>query len=304
MRRTLVAAGTAALVGVLLVSGCSKSSGPDSPLRSAGGGYAAKSPAAEAAAVPAAPDAAAGNASATSLDLRDPRALIRTADLQVTVARGTSVSAQADRATAIVAAVGGEVFSDNRTAGENATASMTLKVPPQELTGVLGRLAALGEEKSRQVSTRDVTTEVADVASRVESAQRSIERLRALYDKATKVSDIIAIESELGRREADLESLQAQQRALSSQVSMATVQLTLTTAPTKPATHHDKGFLGGLRNGWDHFTSSANWVATALGAAVPFLVLALLIAGGIALLLRHRPRPSPPSPPASAGPAV
>ena len=55
------------------------------------------------------------------------------------------------------------------------------------------------------------------MTSRVASAQQAIVRLRTLYGKAAKVRDVIAIEGELNSREADLESLQAQQRALAAQ---------------------------------------------------------------------------------------
>jgi hypothetical protein len=68
---------------------------------------------------------------------------------------------------------------------------------------VLTQLAKLGKETSRSGSARDVTTKVADVNSRVASAQQAIDRLRSLYAKATKVRDVIAIEAELNTREAD-----------------------------------------------------------------------------------------------------
>ena len=77
---------------------------------------------------------------------------------------------------------------------------------------------------------QDVTGKVADVDSRVDSARESILRLRTLYADATKVSDVIAIEQELATRQAELESLEAQQRALSTQTSQATVRLSLTAA--------------------------------------------------------------------------
>jgi uncharacterized protein DUF4349 len=159
----------------------------------------------------------------------------------------------------------------------------------------------LGKELSRQSSTEDVTSQVADVSSRVQSARDSLIRLRVLYMHATKIGDVIEIESEIAQREADLESLEAQQRALAAQTSMATIELTLSTAAMPPpvAKHHHRetGFVGGLQRGWHAFGTSVAAVATALAAALPFVGLALLIGWG-ALVIRRRTRAAAPPTPA------
>jgi hypothetical protein len=216
--------------------------------------------------------------------------LIRNASLTVQVKHGVNVSAQADKAGAIATAAGGEVYGDDRTSGDNATASLTLKVPPDSLVPVLDRLAALGVEQSRQVSTQDVTQQVADVTSRVTSARAAVATLTALYQHATKIGDIIAIESQLSQRESDLEALEAQQRALAAQTSAATIHLYLSgesslPAKTKPA---DKGFIAGLKAGWRHFTAAAVAVATALGALLPFLLLLVVVVAAVRLILARR----------------
>jgi hypothetical protein len=236
------------------------------------------------------------------------QALIRTADLSVEVARGSSVPAQANRAEQLAISAGGLVFADDRTAGKAPTAALTLKVPGASLTSVLGQLSALGKETARQSTTRDVTTEVADVDSRVRSAQASISRLRVLFDRAVKVGDVIALESELAQRESDLESLQAQQRSLAAQTAMATVTLHLTTAAAAvvPPKHKETtgGFLGGLNRGWDAFASAATGIAIGIGAVLPFLVLALLIGAG-AIVVRRRIRSgAPPVAPPAEGSAA
>jgi hypothetical protein len=223
--------------------------------------------------------------------------LIKSASMQVEIAKPADVARQADAAGQIAVADGGSVFADDRTAGEHGSARLTLKVPPDTLTAVLAKLSALGKEVTRQSSSQDVTSQVADVNSRVESARGSLARLRALYSHATKVGDVITIEGEIAQREADLESLEAQQRTLEAQTSMATVQLYLSVSGTAPAaTHHDKrGFLGGLSRGWHSFTSAATSIATGVGAALPFLVLVLLI-GAAAWKLWPRRAQTPPAP--------
>lgn len=303
MRRWLVGAG-ALLAGVLLV-GCTASSNGGGGKNAASGldeAAGAKPPiAANAAGGAAGPNGdvtgATSRAQGSARLLADDSAKIRVAQMTVDVARGRVASA-ADRAEAIALGVGGEVDTDDRSSGRYATASLLLRVPPSSLTSVLGQLGRLGHERSRQLSTTDVTEKVADVNSRVASAQQAIVRLRTLYANATKVSDVIAVESELNQRESDLESLQAQQRALQRQTSLASITLTLQTAKAvaKPATkhHHSRsGFVGGLSRGWDGFVSAAKWVATAVGTLLPFLVLLALLAVAARIAWRRRPHPAP-----------
>ena len=159
--------------------------------------------------------------------------MIRTAD--ITVVTG-SVGARADQARRIATDAGGTLDGDDRTAGEHPSATLVLRIPPARLDDVLTQLSALGKEQTRHSSSRDVTTQVADVDSRVRSAVDAIAQLQGLYSKATRVADVIAIEGELSQREADLESLQAQQRALAGQVSLATLTLYLVPAPVTAST--------------------------------------------------------------------
>jgi len=288
----------AALVAVLAVlAGCtSDTHGPSRSLAGGGGTSTGADTAGGAAAVPepavGAPDMSAKAVDAAAVTAPGP-SVIRTADLTVA---SPAVAARADRARAIVTDVGGTVDGDDRQSGPHPSATLTLRVPPAGLAEVLTRLSALGTEQTRHMSTRDVTTQVADVDSRVRSALAAINQLRALYARATRVSDVIAIESELAQRESDLESLQAQQRALAGQVAMATVTLYLVSMPS-PARHHatHRGFLGGLDGGWRAFTHGVRLVVTGIGATVPFA--ALLAAAGLTWLgIRRRRRTVSPEP--------
>jgi hypothetical protein len=144
-----------------------------------------------------------------------------------------------------------------------------------------------------------VTEQVADVDSRLASMKASIARVRTLLSRANSVGDLVSVEGELTRREADLESLEARQRALSGQVALATVTVHLLArqaplAATAPARHT---FRSGLVGGWHAFTATVNWTLAALGALLPFLLLALIALVGWRVAARvRRPRPAPAGP--------
>lgn len=298
MRALTLVSASVGIAAIVLLAGCT-SEGGGSGGDTAGGYAAAPAVHGDVPAQGSRDSVSSLPADAKTAALVESRALIRTADLRVAVKPGT-VGDQAGRAEDLALGAGGEVFSDDRTTGKAASASLTLKVPPESLAGVLDRLAALGTEQSRSMSTQDVTQKVADVTSRVQSARDSIARLRILYDHAVKVSDVIAIEGELASRESDLESLEAQQRSLDEQTSMATIRLELTTAAVPPApphkAGHERGIGGALATGWHGFTAAAAWVARAAATALPFVVLLAVLAGGALLLWRRRPSPNPPAP--------
>jgi hypothetical protein len=311
-RRMVGGAAAAAVLTLLVVGACSSGSGGSGGSRAgaakqnagAGGavGDAAGAVGAGGQAAVVEPAQAAKQAPAAAGAPVVLEAKIRTARMTVAVRGAANVAARADAATAVATGAGGEVDADDRTGGKQASAVMQLRVPPTALRGALDELAKLGKEQSRQVSSVDVSEKVADVDSRVASARDAIARLRTLYSSATKVGDVIAVESELSGREADLEALQAQQRTLARQTSMATITLTLQTASAAaappPAKKKAGGFVGGLERGWTGFVAAAAWVAAAVGTVLPFLALLVLVALGARVLWRRVPHRGPSPAPA------
>jgi hypothetical protein len=276
--------------GLLLVAGCS--AGKKSP--SGGGDVRAVPPEKAASAQSVAGGAGFGAADTTSPPAPS-RALVKTADLTVRV---PDVEKQARSAIQIARSHGGDVVADQRAgSADHASAQLTLEVAPASFSEVLDRLAGLGEQVSRKSSMDDVTQQVADVTSRLASMRASLDRVRALYAKAVSISDVIRIESEVAKREADYEALQAEQRGLGKQAANSIVHLQLLAkqAVVAHARKHSAGVLGGFGRGWHAFVATARWTLGAIGTVLPFLVLF----GGISLVAlwlwrRHGSAPSSP----------
>lgn len=111
------------------------------------------------------------------------------------------------------------------------TSTLTLRVPGDRFDAVLGAMEGSGKLRSRKVEAQDVTEKVADVDSRVKSQQASVARVRDMMDKATALGDVVMLESELSKRQSDLESLLAQQTALKDQTSMGTITVEVSERP-------------------------------------------------------------------------
>ncbi|HZJ25662.1 MAG TPA: DUF4349 domain-containing protein, partial [Acidimicrobiia bacterium] len=223
---------------------------------------------------------------ATALDGRD---VIRTAGITVRAERIGDATAQA---RAIVTAAGGTTFSEQAAFGSRSDAVLEFKVPPDQFRAVLGRLGDLGRTRELYVSTEDVTEQVVDLESRLASATASRNRLQGLFGEAEDVGEIVALETALAQREAEVESLEGQLRVVRAQVDLATITLTITKLVAGPAEGESaSGFLGGLERGWDAMVGAATAGATALGAALPFLALGGLVLGFVFIIRRRHPAP-------------
>ncbi|HZI98684.1 MAG TPA: DUF4349 domain-containing protein [Actinomycetales bacterium] len=176
-------------------------------------------------------------------------------------------------------------------------ARLVLRVPWSAMAEAMEGIAALGTELSRWSTETPVETALVDLESRIATQTTSVERIRDLLDQASSLDDVVQLESELSRREADLESIQAQQAALAGKAAMATVTAVLQTADRAAEAEDGDGFLAGFAAGWDALETSTVALLTVLGALLPFAIVAALV--GFPLLTwrrnarRRRPTPQP-----------
>lgn len=168
-------------------------------------------------------------------------------------------------------------YPDSGIRAQPGEARIVLRVAPDDTQAVMDAIAKVGDESSRWRTDSDVELQLVDLESRIATQTRAIEDLRVLMAKATSVSEILAVEQEISSRTADLESLKAQQSSLSDATAYSTVTAVLRTPERTEAAASEAGFLGGLKAGWEALTSSVRVILTAVGAILPFAVVALLI---------------------------
>lgn len=226
---------------------------------------------------------------------------------QLTI-RAPSVSSATAQAGQIAASSGGyvsdEATSANPDNSSESTASVQLKIPVAAYPATLGRLSAgLGTQLALKQQAQDVTQQVADVTSQVTSDQDAIVQLRALLSHAGSVSGLLSVQDQINAEETDLESMLAQQRALSHETSYATVTLTILGPKAKAVVHRPKApptLAGGLGAGWRALRVTVSWTLAVLGAVAPFAVIAalaaLVIYRGRRWAIRRRPGPHAASP--------
>ncbi|GII21171.1 lipoprotein [Planosporangium mesophilum] len=301
----------ATLVSVSIVAvaaGCASNGSTNASSSGAGAQRQAGTQAKDAAGVaPVAPaqggNAAKPGAGAPAQLAVDSRALIFTGTVTIQV---TDVGRAASDVSGLATAAGGFVGGDERTSDKDrAQARLTLRVPSARFTSVVEGVSKLGKDgrdESRQLSTQDVTDQVTDVDARIATGQASVDRVRDLLSRAQTIGEIVSLESELSRREADLESLKSRKRTLDDQTTLSTITAVLLGPPTGKAApdQSDTGFLAGLAAGWRSFTASVRVLLTVLGALLPWLIALGVPALAVLWWLRRarRSRAEPASAPA------
>ena len=181
---------------------------------------------------------------------------------------------------------GGPVPLQSKSDALSDFGTLTLSVPADRLDTALDQLTRIGTVQQRNMSTQDVTAQYADTGSRLKTMRASVERVRALMAQAKDIGQVVVLEGELSRREADLESLESQLSTLKNSVERSTLTVSLSTPGHESVSN--TGFVAGLRSGWDAFTASARGLFTVIGAVLPFVVFFALVAAPFVWWLRRR----------------
>lgn len=297
MRRLAPAAAAAALIALLL-AGCT-----------AGGGSSLEASSSDGLA-PAAPEFAEGGEDAASDgvsgidDSAADRSVITTGWISITV---DDPIASAEQVAGLAEGAGGRVDERKETPGtdsQSASATLTVRIPADELDEVVSELRDLGTVNSVSMNASDVTEQRKDLDARIDALSASVDRLQELLGTATTIADLIAIESELTTRQAELDSLTQQRDWLVDQVDLSTLTVALVTDEAAPEAAPGD-FWSGLVAGWGALMAFASWVGVAVGVLLPWLFAALLVAGiviTIVVLSSRGRRPKNPEPAASTAP--
>lgn len=292
-RRPAIAAAAAALLALLL-AGCTV--GADQS-----GAPMVDTPAEQVAPEPGTVEGeAASGGTAGSQQFAD-RSVITTGRVSITVDEPVE-SAQA--AVDLAEARGGRVDSRTETPGTDAqppSASLTLRIPSDELDAFMAELREIGTVNSVSMNASDVTQQRQDLDGRIDALTASVDRLQQLLGEATTIADLIAIESELTTRQAELDSLTQQRDWLVDQVDYSTVTVDLVTEAVAPDPQPDD-FWSGVIAGWNALLGFATSLGVVVGVLLPWLLAALLV-GAIVLvivLLATRRRRNHPTGPGTA----
>jgi hypothetical protein len=230
--------------------------------------------------------------------------IIYTANISIEV---SDVRASIEQISDAVASLGGYVAGSNfNDRDDRVSGSITVRIPPGKLDEISDRIEDMGKVLTNNLSSQDVTYDYVDLDARLKNAQAQEKQLLAIMEQATLIEDILAVRSELGRVQQEIEVLKGQLRYLDNMVdfSTVTVALTQTYVPKSPEADADEGLLArwdlsyigtGISKG---FRNSLTFVVNAFGflfilisnILVPLLIFGAIVFAIVFIVKRIRKR--------------
>ncbi len=216
------------------------------------------------------------------------RSIIKTPSLTIRVKNvEKSITQAQDLATQFEGRVDDSSQYKNPGSEDSLSANLTIRVPSANLEKALEAFKGLGDVESSSISATDVTMQKVDLDARIAALTTSIERFKQLITTATNTSDLIAAETALAERQAELDSLTAQLKYLSEQVDMSVIYLALlpndSFSAIKPI-----GFLAGIEKGFVALLNAAANLTSILGYFIPWIITILVIVAIFKLISRIR----------------
>jgi Domain of unknown function (DUF4349) len=200
--------------------------------------------------------------------------LVRTGTFSLEV---EDVDASLTKLTNLMKSQGGYVSGSYRyTDTSTPYLTVTFRVPAASFDAAVLALRAEGTVLSEQISTYEVTMQLVDLEARLRNLRASEAALLTLMARATSVSDVLAVQTQLTAVRSDIESYDAQRVAIADQVAMTTISVTISPVGSS---------IGNATNGFDLgkevSRAVANLIAvgrTVIVAAINLVIVVLPIA--------------------------
>lgn len=158
------------------------------------------------------------------------------------------------------------------------TAWLTLRIPADQLDAFLSTTGDVGRVVSSSESADDVTASYYDTAGRLASKQALLDRLLSLATDAADLADLLSLESKIAEVQLDIDRLRGNLNHTDSQVSFATVDITLAEEADADAMQvREKTLLermvSAITVGWQGLISFLGDMLVFLVAALPALIV-------------------------------
>jgi hypothetical protein len=224
--------------------------------------------------------------------------IIKTGTLSLQV---TGLDAAIIAATQKITALGGYASASDRSGdGDDASASITFRIPAARWEDALAGLRGLADKVlAEKSSTQDVTGQVVDLGARIRNLEATERALQGIMDRATAIKDVLSVQAELTKVRGQIEEMTAQKGHLEEQAAMSTLTVSFSLKPN-PVQQEQQGFDPGA----EAEQASASLVSVLQGVATAGIWFAIVwlpillffaIVGGVVLVVARRVRRVGPS---------
>ena len=216
--------------------------------------------------------------------------IVRTGTLELEV---TDLAAALVKAHDAIVGLGGYVGQSTETNdADRSSATVSYRIPADRWDDARNEVRALAAKVvSERTDAVEVTGQLVDLAARIDNLRASEKALQGILERATKVQDILDVESRLSDVRGQIEQLDAQRSHLAEQTTLATLTV-IYRLPIVAVQEAQKDWSVG--NEVDHAVAALLGVLQAIAAgAIWFAIvwlplLAFLAFGGAAAVVLAR----------------
>jgi hypothetical protein len=237
------------------------------------------------------------SASGGAADVKLERKIIRDASLSLKV---DNFSRTYQQLNDLPTRFGGYVVSSDAYSYDGETmqrGSIMMRVDANLLKEALAEIETMGKVENQNTYSQDISMEYYDIAGRLSQYQTQEERLMDILVKAETVEDLVAVERELTRVRAELESLKGQIRYYDQMTTLSSINVSLYQPDKNTQTVQLSGWAGlwqdiyeGFIRGINGLISGAASLLVGLARLLPLLLLLALVVVVLVVVLRGRRR--------------
>lgn len=167
-----------------------------------------------------------GAAQGAATSAGQPRLVIETANVDLTVSHLSKVTRNL---SSLTAKSGGFIQSMNESTNPQGLQfeSFTIRVPENKFQSVLKNVKSSGKINTFSQTGQDVTNEHNNLQLQISELQSEAQAYTRLFDKATKMSDMLQIQQSLTQVNNQISNLNNQLHQLNHTVQYATIHMTL-----------------------------------------------------------------------------
>lgn len=169
-------------------------------------------------------------------------------------------------------------------------AYLTVRVPLDSYDAFMTQVCTIGSVTCKSENSTDVTMAYVDTESRIKSLETEYDALLAILEKATKLEDVISLQSRISEVTYQLETYKAQLRKYDDLISYCTVHIDVSEVEKVTPNVREMTFGEKLRDGladtFDDIADDASEFALWFVTSLPYFVIWGVLLTAAALLLR------------------
>jgi len=173
------------------------------------------------------------------------------------------------------------------------TAQMEIRVPERRFDATMTALSQVGKARGRTISAEDLSSQIVDSAARLRNLRRTEGDISKIMDRAGSIGQVLEAENQLSSTREQIETLQAELKAMQTRVRYSTIKVTMEAEAASPvvassgAAQLADAWRSALHAVWQltlGLAAALMWVAVFL----PYFIIAVIAFSLLNVQLRKR----------------